>query len=78
LGEGRAYVLSASGGDVLALRSGGRYTLFFRPEKAAGTTARLGDERMKAFIKAFSRKFLAFFENAASDAELSFPAFVDY
>jgi hypothetical protein len=76
LGEGRAYVLPESGGEVLALRAD-RYTLFFEPDTAAGA-AGLDDERTKAFIRAFSRKFLSFFENAASDAELSFPAFVDY
>jgi hypothetical protein len=32
----------------------------------------------RAFIPAFARKFLAFFNNAASEAELSFPAFVEY
>jgi hypothetical protein len=76
LGEGRAYVLPESGGEVLALR-GGLYTLFFKPDATTGAPL-LDDEKTKSFIKAFSRKFLSFFENAASDAELSFPAFVDY
>jgi hypothetical protein len=76
LGEGRAYILSDGDKEVLALRAD-RYTLFFKPDKATGAPT-LDDERTKSFIKAFSRKFLSFFENAASDAELSFPAFVDY
>jgi hypothetical protein len=76
LGEGRAYILSVGGKEVLALRAD-RYTLFFEPDTATGA-ARLGDEKTKAFIRAFSRKFLSFFENAASEAELSFPAYVDY
>lgn len=71
---GRAYLLSSGGAGVLALRAD-RYTLFFR---AAEGSLRLDDARAASFVEAFSRKFLSFFENASSDAELSFPAFVDY
>jgi hypothetical protein len=53
---------------VLALKEG-KYSLFFElPD----------DPRAGAFARAFARKFQAFFDNAADDAELSFPAFVDY
>jgi hypothetical protein len=65
-----AFVLARSEGNVVVLRSA-QYYLFF--ELPSG-----GDSRWRAFIPAFDRKFLVFFENAASDAELSFPAYIDY
>jgi hypothetical protein len=70
LGGSRAYSLARGGGAVVALRAD-RYTLFFEPGPVPEGKAR-------AFMLAFERKFLAFFENAPSDAELSFPAFVDF
>jgi hypothetical protein len=73
--DGRtAYSLSRGAGSVLCYKEG-RFSLFFElgPAAAPGVEA----ER-RAFIKAFLKKFLAFFDNAASDAELSFPAYVDY
>jgi hypothetical protein len=63
-----AYSLERGEGTVLALKSEG-YALFFELS---------GDPREAAFAKAFSSKFAVFFRNAASDAELSFPAYVDY
>jgi hypothetical protein len=63
-----AYSLPRGPGSVLALKSEG-YTLFFELP---------GDPREAAFTRAFSRKFPVFFRYAASDAELSFPAYVDY
>jgi hypothetical protein len=63
-----AYSLERSEGRVLALRSEG-YTLFFELP---------GDPREIDFARAFSGKFPIFFRSAASDAELSFPAYVDY
>jgi len=63
-----AYSLERGEGTVLALKSEG-YTLFFEMT---------GDPRATDFARAFSGKFPIFFRNAASDAELSFPAFVDY
>jgi hypothetical protein len=63
-----AYSLERGGLTVLALKSEG-YTLFFE----------LSDNpRATDFARAFSAKFPIFFHNAASDAELSFPAYVDY
>jgi hypothetical protein len=63
-----AYALARAGGSVLALRTA-KYTLFFE----------LGDDPGgRDFARAFDRKFRSFFDNAASDAELSFPAYVDY
>jgi hypothetical protein len=64
-----AYSLAEGTGIVLALKAG-TYVLFFELSS--------GDPSFAAFAKAFERKFQAFFENAASDAELSFPAYVDY
>ena len=63
-----AYSLAGGRGSVLALK-GGKYTLFFELAD---------DPKTRAFIAAFDRKFQAFFFNANSDAELSFPAYVDY
>lgn len=74
LGPYRAYELGSLDGSVVVLRAD-RYSLFFRAEPAYPP---LSEAEARAFMQAFARKFLAFFENAASDAELSFPAFVDY
>jgi hypothetical protein len=65
-----AYSLARDSGLVLALKVG-KYALFF--ELPPGD-----DARSRAFVQAFDRKFRVFFESAASDAELSFPAYVDY
>jgi hypothetical protein len=65
-----AYSSARGAATVLALKTG-KYALFF--ELLSGE-----DPRSRAFILAFDRKFLAFFTNAATDAELSFPAYVDY
>jgi hypothetical protein len=63
-----AYSLPRDVGAVLALKFEG-YALFFELS---------GDPRAAAFSRAFSAKFPVFFRNAPSDAELSFPAYVDY
>jgi hypothetical protein len=65
-----AYSLARDSGLVLALKVG-KYALFF--ELPPGD-----DARSRSFVQAFDRKFRVFFESAASDAELSFPAYVDY
>ncbi len=65
-----AFSLERPRGSVLALRAP-RYSLFFELPAAL-------DSGGRAFITAFDRKFQAFFENAATEAELSFPAFVEY
>jgi len=88
LGAARALSLERAEGPALAL-VGGRYTLIFespeaREEEKAqpGQAARSGPSRLDlrslgAFALAFESKFSAFFDRAASDAELSFPAYVD-
>jgi len=63
-----AYALSRGSVTVLALKAG-KYTLFFELADYAGG---------REFAWALDRKFRSFFDNAASDAELSFPAYVDY
>jgi hypothetical protein len=56
---------------VLVLKDPRYYLLFDFPQA-------LDEATMGAFALAFGRKFQAFLENAATEAELSFPAFVDY
>ena len=63
-----AYTLERDSLPILALQSEG-YVLFFELS---------GDPRGTAFVRAFTAKFAIFFRNAPSDAELSFPAYVDY
>jgi hypothetical protein len=63
-----AYSLERDGRSVLALKFEG-YVLFLELS---------GDSREAAFARAFSAKFSIYFRSAASDAELSFPAYVDY
>ena len=63
-----AYALARGSLTVLALKSA-KYTLFFELSDEGGG---------REFARAFDRKFRSFFDNAASDAELSFPAYVDY
>jgi hypothetical protein len=70
-----AFLLARSQGEVLVMKTA-RYHLFFELPTQPGTAA--ADQDRRAFIRAFDRKFSAFFDNAANDAELSFPAFVDY
>ncbi len=65
----RAYLRKDSLGRVFALASP-RYTLFFELHADSSAT--------RAFALAFERRFRFFFEGAVSDAELSFPAYVDY
>jgi hypothetical protein len=65
-----AFSLERPRGPVLALRTPS-YSLFFELPAAL-------DSGERAFITAFDRKFPAFFENAATAAELSFPAYVEY
>jgi hypothetical protein len=69
LGGSAAYSLARDSGSALCLK-GARYALFF--------VLPVDDAANRAFILAFNRKFLVFFENAPTDAELSFPAYVDY
>jgi hypothetical protein len=63
-----AYSLPRGAFTVLALKAA-KYTLFFELSDDPGG---------REFARAFDRKFRSFFDNAAGDAELSFPAFVDY
>ena len=68
-----AYLMARPRGAVILLKQA-RYYLFF--ELPVG--AEPGDKDRLSFVRAFDRKFLAFFNNAATDAELSFPAYVDF
>lgn len=68
-----AYVLTRGQGAVLGLEPGAYYLFFVLPAGSAPD-----DPGRIAFAKAFDRKFSAFFDNAPTDAELSFPAYVDY
>lgn len=61
--------LSRAEGPVLAFR-GREFALFLEP--AADGPA------FRRFALALLRRFSFFFDNAVDDAELSFPAFVDY
>jgi hypothetical protein len=69
LSGGAVWALDRTTGLVLFVKAQA-YSLFF--ELPADSPA------WRAFIPAFERKFAVFFENAATDAELSFPAYVDY
>jgi|GEM_PF-1439324 len=64
-----AFVLARPEGPVLFLKGEG-YSLFLELRAETPET--------KAFAQALNRKFGVFFRNAASDAELSFPALVEY
>jgi hypothetical protein len=68
---GAAFALERPQGPVIVMKAAAYYLFFDLPQAAA-------ERDRRAFIRAFDRKFLAFFENARSDAELSFPAYVDY
>jgi hypothetical protein len=70
-----ALLLARPQGRVLVLRAE-RYYLFFELPAQGGTVR--DEQGRQAFIRAFERKFGAFFDNAPTDAELSFPAYVDY
>lgn len=75
LGGTSAFTLARPTGRLLVVKTP-RYYLFFElPQRGGQGTA---DPRDLAFVRAFDRKFQVFFENAATDAELSFPAYVDY
>jgi hypothetical protein len=63
-----AYALARGSLTILAIRAP-KYTLFFELSDEGGG---------REFARAFDRKFRSFFDNAAGDAELSFPAYVDY
>ncbi len=65
----RAFLLARPEGPVLAF-SAGSFTLFV--ELPADSPS------LRRFSVALERRFAVFFVNAASDAELSFPAFVEY
>jgi hypothetical protein len=69
VGSVAAYSRAEASGTVLSLK-GAQYYLFFELPVYGPAE--------EAFILAFERKFLVFFDNAATDAELSFPAYVDY
>jgi hypothetical protein len=64
-----ARVLARARGIAVALE-GEKYSLFFELASDAPS--------WRAFAFAFDRKFRGFFDAATSDAELSFPAYVDY
>jgi hypothetical protein len=68
VGERRAYLLSREEGEVLALSRDGYCLLFELPEDKPA---------YRVFALALDDRFALYFENAPSDAELSFPAFVD-
>jgi hypothetical protein len=68
-----AFVLARPQGPVLVLKGTSYYLFFELPSGAASD-----DSRHRAFIQAFDRKFQVFFGNAATESELSFPAYVDY
>lgn len=70
----QALVLDRPQGPVYGLAGEG-YRLFLEPPNGSAAGA---ESAWRAFVPAFERKFQAFFLNAATDAELSFPAFVDY
>jgi hypothetical protein len=72
-----AHSLARADGAVLAVKTG-KYALFFELPAGGPAPGASGDSRFAAFAKAFEEKFQAFFVDAASDAELSFPAYVDY
>jgi hypothetical protein len=72
-----AYSLARADGTVLAVKTG-KYSLFFELPSGGLAPEASVDSRFAAFVAAFEKKFQAFFVNAASDAELSFPAYVDY
>lgn len=65
----RAYRLAREGGVVLLLRTA-KYSLFLLLPPDL--------EAYRAFSLALERRFSFFFDNAADDAELSFPASVDF
>ena len=69
MGGSEAYLLAGPRGPVIVLRLPSYYLFFELPSD---------DSDGRAFVRAFDRKFSAFFANAATPAELSFPAFVDY
>ena len=73
IGGPEAYLIERPQGPVIVLKSAGYYLFFELP---AGTSP--DDKDRASFARAFDRKFLVFFTNAATDAELSFPAYVDY
>ena len=73
LGGRLAYSLAQAQRQVLLLREEGYY-LFFEFSRDLESE----DPRRGAFALAFERKFQAFFQNASGDAELSFPAFVEF
>jgi hypothetical protein len=67
-GSYKAFVSNRPGVVVFAIMNG-TYSLFFElPEDSAV---------VRRFVSAFDRRFSVFFANAAGDAELSFPAYVD-
>lgn len=68
-GAARAWLLERAGGPVLAIVEQG-YSLFVELP--------LDSASMRRFAWAWDEKFRVFFLNAPTDAELSFPAFVDF
>jgi len=62
-------LLAQPEGEVLYVRGEG-YSLFVRAPKA--------DAAARSFALALNRRFAVFFNSASSDAELSFPAVVEY
>lgn len=70
LGSGlRCFVRDREAAPVLAIRAA-RYTLFIGLPRYA--------PELLIFSFALAEKFSPFFSNAATDAELSFPAFIDF
>ena len=68
-----AFVLGRPQGPVIVLKGTSYYLLFELPAGAAPD-----DPRHRAFIQAFDRKFQVLAGNAATQSDLSFPAYVDY
>jgi hypothetical protein len=66
-----AYVQALPASQAVALKLSDYYLLFELPGSLPASLR-------SAFIEAFERKFLVFYQNAGSEAEISFPAFVDY
>ena len=68
-GPAKSWLLERSEGPVLAV-SGAGYSLFVELPRDSAS--------LRRFASALDEKFRVFFLNAPTDAELSFPAFVDF
>lgn len=68
-GEAKSWLLEAASGPVLAIAEPG-YSLFVELSRDSAP--------LRRFAWALDEKFRVFFLNAPTDAEISFPAFVDF